>query len=91
MGCIVVIVLAIAGLSLGANSLISRLQHGGFSCLPSDFPVYPGATYAQENFNLNAGAPTPTPGNTCQMVFESNDSAGTVLDFYQSRLDSGGW
>jgi hypothetical protein len=91
LGCVVIgvliVVLAIGGLNLGAQSLKNRLQHGGFSCLQSDFPLYPGSTFGGENFDLNES----TPGNACQMVYQTNDSAASVIDFYTARLDSGDW
>jgi len=86
-GCGLVAVVVIAGGVFGAITLVSRLQHGGFNCLPSDFPRYPGATYSTYSFELNG----PTPGNSCHMVFKSNSSTSAVLDFYQSKLDTGGW
>jgi hypothetical protein len=91
LGCLLVIVaivvLAFTGVSLGAHSLLDRLRHGGFSCLPSTFPAYPGATFGGESFNMNA----PSPGNQCRMIYETNDSVSTVIDFYQSKLSHGEW
>jgi hypothetical protein len=91
LGCVLVvvttIVLGFAGVSLAGHSLLDRLKHGGFSCLPSDFPAYPGATLGGESFSMNA----PSPGNQCLMTYETHDSVSTVLDFYQSRLSRGGW
>jgi hypothetical protein len=86
-GCALVVVLVIAGVALAGSALTYRFQHGGFSCLPSDFPTYPGSTLGGETYDLNA----PTPGNSCHMVFESKDGVATVMDFYASRLDAGDW
>ena len=82
-----IVVVVIAGAGFGAFSLYHRFLGGGFSCLPSDFPAYPGATYAGETYDLNG----PSPGNACKMVYASNDSVGTVFDFYASRLNKGDW
>jgi hypothetical protein len=87
LGCVLLIVLVIAGIGLGAHSLFDRLQRGDLSCLPKSFPVYPGSTFGGENFNMNA----PTPGNVCEMVYETSDSAATVVHFYRSRLSTGAW
>lgn len=86
-GCAVVVVLVIAGAALGAVGLKNRFVQGGFSCLPSSFPKYPGSSFAGENYTLNGA----TPGNACQVMFESNDSPTAVVDFYASRLDTGDW
>ena len=67
--------------------LTTAFKRGGFSCLPSDFPAYPGATYGGASYSLNA----PTPGNYCRIVLESNDAVGPVDDFYASRLSTGDW
>lgn len=84
-GCALILVLALAGAGLGAVSLYNSFKH--YTCLPSDFPSYPGATTANYTFALNG----PTPGNSCNMVYRSKDSESAVFDFYQGRLSTGGW
>lgn len=86
-GCAVVLLLVIAGAAFGSVALYSHLERGGFTCLPSTFPRYPGSTFGNINYELNG----PTPGNSCNMVFESKDSVGAVLDYYQTRLNRGDW
>jgi hypothetical protein len=75
-------------LAVGAGAYgVYRLGQGGFSCLPSDFPKYPGATFGQISVSLN----DPTPGNYCEMILDSRDAVGAVRNFYVSKLDSGDW
>src|SRR6267143_3501279 len=47
-GCAVLLVIGAVGAGFGIYSLVNRFQHGGFSCLPSDFPSYPGAAVVNE-------------------------------------------
>jgi len=89
-GCAVLVVIALVAAALGLGSLMSSFQHGGFSCLPSDFPGYPGATVSSENTYVGTGVPA---GDTkrCTMVLESNDDVSTVTSWYTSNLNSGDW
>jgi hypothetical protein len=86
-GCSTVIVLTVVGAGYGTYSLVQGVKNGSVTCLPSDFPRYPGATYARFSFDLNG----EYPGNTCHAVFESNDDVATVTSFYQSKLNTGAW
>lgn len=86
-GCTVSLVLVIAGAAFGGAALYNHLKTGGLTCLPSDFPTYPGSTFANINYELNGA----TPGSSCSMWFESKDSFGAVLDYYQTRLNRGDW
>jgi hypothetical protein len=86
-GCSTVVVLTAVGAGYGIYSFVQGVKHGSNTCLPSDFPRYPGATYARFTFDLNGAY----PGNTCQAVFESNDDVATVTAFYQSKLNTGAW
>jgi len=84
-GCLFSLVLVVAGAAFAGVTFYHRLQN--LSCLPSDFPTYPGSTVGSYSYELNG----PTPGNSCQMVFESHDGVGAVLDYYQTRLNRGDW
>jgi hypothetical protein len=86
---------SLCGAGLGAVSLYNSFKH--YTCLPSDFPSYPGATIANYSFELNG----TTPGSSCNMVFHlkdadrrfnpGEDSASVAFDFYQNQLSAGGW
>lgn len=88
-GCGVLLVLGVIGGGFGIYSLVNRFQSGGFSCLPSDFPSYPGASVVSENTKVGA----TSPGNTtqCTMVLQSNDNVDAVTGFYQQNLATGDW
>jgi hypothetical protein len=86
-GCSTVAVLTAAGVGYGIYSFVQDVRHGTATCLPSDFPRYPGATYAGFTFGLNGAYPE----NTCQAVFEANDDVATVTVFYRSKLNTGDW
>ena len=89
-GCAVLLVLAIVGGIFGVTSLVSRFQSGGLSCLPPDFPTYPGARVTAENTYVGSGLPA---GDTsqCRMTFSSGDDVATVTAWYSSALSSGDW
>jgi hypothetical protein len=86
-GCSTVVVLTVAGVGYGIYSFVQGVKNGSNTCLPSDFPRYPGSVYARFSFDLNGAY----PGNTCHAVFESNDDVATVTGFYQSKLNTGAW
>ena len=83
-GCAVLLVIGLVGGGFGAYALITRFQHGAFSCLPSDFPSYPGASVVSENTKVGTAT-------ECNMVFGSNDDVATVTTYYQAHLNSGDW
>jgi len=89
-GCAVLLVLGAVGAVVGGMALVSRVQHGDFACLPSDFPSYPSATVTGEKTYVGTGL---APGDTheCTETLASDDSVATVSDFYTSRLSSGDW
>jgi hypothetical protein len=89
-GCALLVVIAVIAAAIGLSSLVTSLERGGFSCLPSDFPSYPGATVSSENTYVGTGMPA---GNTkrCTMVLESGDDVNTVSSWYSSSLNSGDW
>lgn len=89
-GCAVLVVIAIIAGVVGLGSLVNNFQHGGYTCLPSDFPAYPGTTVSGENTQVGPGV-APGDNNECKMTLESNDSVGTVTYWYSSHLDSGDW
>jgi hypothetical protein len=85
--CSTLVVLTAVGVGYGIYSIVQGVKNGFTTCLPSDFPRYPGATYAGFTFELNGAY----PGNTCHAVFESNDDIATITAFYQSKLNTGAW
>ena len=89
-GCALLLVLGVAGAAIGIGALVNNFQHGGFACLPSDFPNYPGATVASENTTIGSGA-APGDNKVCRMTLESNDDVSTVTAFYTDKLGSGDW
>ena len=76
------LVLGVVGVVAGGKVLVDRFQHGAFTCLPSDFPHYPGATVSSESTY------TGTKGSECRMTFDSNDPVTSVGPYYQSHLNS---
>ena len=86
-GCSTVVVLTVGGVGYGIYSFVQGVKNGSNTCLPSDFPRYPGAVYARFSFDLNG----VYPGNTCHAVFESTDDVASVTAFYQSKLNTGDW
>jgi hypothetical protein len=86
-GCLTVVVLAAVGVGYGIYSVVQGFKNGSLTCLPSNFPRYPGAVYAGFSYDLNGAY----PGNTCHSVFESNDDVAAVTAFYQSKLNTGAW
>jgi len=89
-GCALLVVIALIAGGLGLSALVTSFERGGFSCLPSDFPNYPGAAVSSENTYVGTGVPA---GDTkrCTMVLESNDDVNTVTSWYSSNLNSGDW
>ena len=91
-GCAALLVLAIlAGVlavTLGWHAIEQRAKNGGFSCLPSDLPGYPGAAFDSEGFGANENS---TPGNFCEMKYRTPDSTDTVISTYVARLNTGQW
>jgi hypothetical protein len=81
----VLLVLGAIGTGLGIYTLVTRFQHGAFSCLPSDFPNYPGASVVNEHTTVAGGT------RQCTMVLESNDNVDAVVSFYARSLSTGDW
>lgn len=84
-GCAVLLILGLVGAVAGGRVLVDRFQHGAFTCLPSDFPRYPGATVSSES------PYTGTNGSECRMTFDSSDRVSWVGPYYQTWLDQDDW
>jgi hypothetical protein len=89
-GCALLLVLAVVGGAVGLVSLVNTFQHGGLTCLPSDFPKYPGTSVVSENTFIGTGV---APGDTksCRMTLDSSDNVATVTAFYNEKLSTGDW
>lgn len=85
-----VLVLGAIGAGFGIYSLVTRFQQGGFTCLPSDFPSYPGASVVSENTRVGSVV-SAGDSTRCTMVFDSNDDVATVTTYYEAHLNSGDW
>ncbi len=86
-GCLTVLLLTAAGVGFAIYSRVQGFLHGTYTCVPSDFPRYPGSAYAEQTYELNGAY----PGSTCHVVLESNDDVATVTAFYESKLNTGAW
>lgn len=86
-GCATMLVVAVVGIGYPAYSFLNRFFTGSHACLPSDFPLYPGATRADFTVGLNG----VNRGYACNVVFESNDDVATVTGFYERNLNTGDW
>jgi hypothetical protein len=82
-----VVVLTAGVVGFRIYAFVQGFTHGTATCLPTDFPRYPGAIYASQIYELNGAY----PGNTCNVVLDSNDDVATVTAFYQSTLNAGAW
>ena len=78
------LVLGVIGAGFGLSALVKQFQNGGFNCLPSDFPSYPGATVSSENTFFGTT-------KRCTIVLESDDGVAAVTAFYRQQLDTGDW
>lgn len=73
-----------AGMTAYAGYRFFRPFHVGLSsCLPPDFPRYPGAALASVVISDSFG--------DCTVQFRTHDSAAAVLDFFESNLAQGDW
>ena len=86
-GCLTVLLVTGAGVGFAIYSRVQGFLHGTYTCLPTDFPRYPGSANAEQTYELNGAY----PGNTCHVVLESNDDVATVTAFYESKLNTGAW
>ena len=83
-GCATLLIIAIVAGIFGFANLIKNFQGGAYSCLPSDFPNYPGASVVRENNTVGTH-------NECDMTLSSSDDVATVTSFYASHLSEGDW
>ncbi len=83
-GIVFVAVLCAVGFIAIVVALASQVYIGAGSCVPADFPTYPGASVSSE---------IATTGDTpdCFMVLRTTDSQLTAVQFYRSRLATGDW
>ncbi len=89
-GCALLLVIALVGAGFGVYSLVNSFQRGGFACLPSDFPSYPGSKVTSEHTYVGTGV-APGDSKSCQMGLRSNDDVATVTAFYNDKLSTGDW
>ena len=89
-GCALLLVLVIGGGIWGISSLVNAVQHGQLSCMPSDFPRYPGATVTRDYTYFGSGI-APGDSRECQESLTSTDNVSTVSSYYTSQLSSGDW
>src|SRR5260370_29133133 len=87
-GCALLLLLAVAGVLVGGVTLVRTFQGGGFSCLPSDFPSYPGGTVAVEH-TYTGPAVAPGDSKSCLMSVDTNDNMPKVESFYTEKLSRG--
>jgi hypothetical protein len=85
------VILIIAGVGYGAYTLVNRFQGGVFSCLPSDFPSYPGAIVAGQSTNYYGPGVPAGDTKVCRMTLIADDPIDTVSAYYHDRLESGDW
>jgi hypothetical protein len=81
---VVLALLSAAGVVAIIIAVASQFQIGARTCLPPDFPTYPGASTSSE-FAYKGNPPD------CVMVFHTNDSQLTAVRFYQSVLNADDW
>src|SRR5260370_40138970 len=86
-GGAVLLVLGLVGAGVGAYNLFSSFQHGGFTCLPSDLPGYPGATVASEQTYVGTNV-QPCDSKACRVILDSNDDSGTSAACHHKHLRS---
>ena len=89
-GCALVLVLAVVGGAIGITSLVNSFQHGGLTCLPSDFPKYPGTTVVNEQ-TFYGGGVAPGDSKSCRMTLDSSDNVATVTAYFRDNLNGGDW
>ena len=86
-GILLVILVAFAGYY--AVSTVASFVHGGYGCLPGDFPRYTNAVVVEVDFSL--GNPVQGDTKTCRMRLSSRDGYESVNTFFRKRLNSDDW
>ena len=89
-GCALLLVIGLVGAGFGIYSFVNSFSHGGFACLPSDFPRYPGGRVIGETTYVGT-AVAPGDSKSCRMVLQSGDDVATVTAFYNDNLNTGDW
>lgn len=89
-GCALLLVLGVGGGVWAIRSLVNAVEKGQLSCMPSDFPRYPGAAVTRDYTYVGTGV-APGDSRECQETASSNDDVATVTDFYTRKLESGDW
>ena len=85
-GCAVLVaVVGVVAFGFLALTVFNVARTGGFNCVPSDFPAYPGEAFRSVNVTTNG------PGRSCEIVYETRDSPSAVVDFYSNRLSGSPW
>jgi hypothetical protein len=84
-GCAGLLLLGAAVAVIGFFVFVYRFQSGGLSCLPKDFPAYPGGTYTSLDTSSGTG------GSGCTMTYDVAASRGDVITYYRQHLDSSRW
>ncbi len=89
-GCALLLVIGVGAGIWGLASAVKSFQQGGFTCMPSDFPRYPGTSVTRDYTTVGTNV-APGDSRECQETLQSNDDVSTVRDFYASRLNAGDW
>lgn len=72
------------GMALYAGTRFLDMFHVGFtSCLPADFPSYPGARVSSIVISDSSG--------DCTVQFQTRDAGDDVKAFFLANLDEGDW
>ena len=84
-GCATIFVLTAMGTGYWIYTVVQGVKSGTTTCLPSNFPRYPGAKFASWSYDLNG------PFGVCRAIFDSTDDAITVAAYYKGKLNGGAW
>jgi hypothetical protein len=91
-GCAVLFLVGAVAVGFAVYGAVKSLQSHGlnaFTCLPPDFPAYPGVIISGESARF--GSSEPGDSVSCQVTFQSNDNVTTVSNFYLRHLETGDW
>ena len=90
VGCIVLMFITVGAMVFAIKTVVDLAESGNSSCLPSDFPAYPGARLNISSTYIGTGLPTGD-SKRCTVTLESADDVSTVTDWYSSHLNKGDW